>query len=132
MADNLFINEDMRDSVFVYEQAKSLRFLLSRMPMRRNIASQQVKLRPVLEEKLTALPIPKYDTTMKIALGFWDELLSASLIIMWELMKSSWCPSPNAYSILQATQVAQRCSKGVQRDDQSNARLSNQDVHNLF
>ena len=70
MAYNLFINEDMRDNVFVYEQAKLIRFLLSRMPTIRNIASQQIKLRLVLDEKLTVPSIPKFDTKVKIALGF--------------------------------------------------------------
>ena len=29
-------------------------------------------------------------------------------MVVWELMKSSWCPSPNADSILRATQDVQR------------------------
>ena len=69
MAYNLFIYEDMRDCVFVYEQATLIRFLLSRMPTIRNIASQQIKLRLVLDEKLTASSIQKSDTKGKL---YWD------------------------------------------------------------
>ena len=45
---------------------------------------------------------------MKIGLGFFDELLRTSLIVVWELMKPSRCPSPNTDSILRATQEVQR------------------------
>ena len=36
------------------------------------------------------------------------ELLRTSLMAVWELMRPSWCPSPNADSILRATQDVQR------------------------
>ena len=51
MAYNPFINEDIRDCYFDYKQAVLLRFLPSRISAIRSIASQQVKLGLVLEEK---------------------------------------------------------------------------------
>ena len=45
---------------------------------------------------------------MEFGLGFSDELLRTSLMVVWELMRPSWCPSPNADSILRATQDVQR------------------------
>ena len=45
---------------------------------------------------------------MEFGLGFSDELLRTSLMAVWELMRPSWCPSPNADSILRATQDVQR------------------------
>ena len=45
---------------------------------------------------------------VEFGLGFSDELLRMSLMVVWELMKPSWCPSPNADSILRATQDVQR------------------------
>ena len=59
MACNISIKEIMRDCYFVYERAKLLRFLLSRIPTITKIASQQIKLRLLLEEKMTAPSIPK-------------------------------------------------------------------------
>ena len=41
-------------------------------------------------------------------MGFSDELLRTSLMVVWELMRPSWCPSPNSDSILRATQDVQR------------------------
>ena len=67
MAYNPFINEDIRDCFFDYEQAVLLIFWTSR------IASIQ-----------------------------------QSSMVVWELMKPSWYPSPNANSILRATQDVQR------------------------
>ena len=48
------------------------------------------------------------DKRVEFGLGFSDELLRTSLMAVWELMKPSWCPSPNADSILRATQDVQR------------------------
>ena len=61
-----------------------------------------------MEEKVTATSVPKSDNRVEFGLGFSDELLRTSLIVVWELTKPSWCPSPNADSILHATQDVQR------------------------
>ena len=62
----------------------------------------------VLEEEVTAPSVPKSDKRVEFGLGFSDELLRTSVMVVWELMRPSWCPSPNADSILRATQDAQR------------------------
>ena len=85
-----------------------LRFWLSRTSTIRSVASQQVKLGLVLEEKLTAPSVPKSDNRVEFGLGFSDEILRTGLMEVRELMKSSWCLSPNANSILRATQDVQR------------------------
>ena len=61
----------------------------------------------VLEEEVTAPSVPKSDKRVEFGLGFSDELLRTSLMAVWELMRPSWCPSPNADSILRATQDVQ-------------------------
>ena len=108
MAYNPFINEDIRDCFFDYEQAVLLKFSTSRMATIRSAANQQTKLGIVLEEKLIAPSVPKSDNRVQFGLGFSDELIRTSLMVVWELMKPSWCPSPNADSILRATQDLQR------------------------
>ena len=57
---------------------------------------------------MTATLLLKSDNRVEFGLGFSDELLRTSLMVVWELMKPSWCPSPNADSILRATQDVQR------------------------
>ena len=104
MAYNTFVIEDLRDCFFDYEQAVLLRVMTSR----RGAANQQTKLGLVLEEKVTAPSVPKSDNRVEFGLGFLDELLRTSLMVVWELMKPSWCPGPNADSILRATQDVQR------------------------
>ena len=84
-----------------------LRFWTSRIAAIRNAANQQDKLGLVLEEKRTAPSVPKSDNRVEFGLGFSDELLRTSLMVMFELMKPSCCPSPNADSILSATQDVQ-------------------------
>ena len=101
-------NEDIHDCFFDYEQAVLLRFWTSRIATIRSAATQQAKLVLVLEEKVTAPSVPKLDNRVEFGLGFSDELLRTSLMVVLELMKSSWCPSPNADSILRATQDVQR------------------------
>ena len=104
---NPFLNEDIHDCFFDYEQAVLLRFWTSRIATIRRAATQQAKLGLVLEEKVTAPSVPKSDSRVEFGLGFSDELLRTSLMVVLELMKSSWCPSPNADSILRAAQDVQ-------------------------
>ena len=48
--------------------------------------------------------VPKSDNRVEFGLGFSDELLRTSLLVVWERMKPSWLPSTNANLILRATQ----------------------------
>ena len=108
MAYNPFLNENIRDCFFDYEQAVLLRFWTSRIATLRSAANQQTKLGLVLEEKVTAPSVPNSINRVQFGLGFSDELLRTSLMVVWELMKPSWCPSPNTDSILRAIQDVQR------------------------
>ena len=81
---------------------------MSRIATKRSAANQQAKLGLVLEERVTAPSVPESDKGVEIGLGFSDELLRTSLMVVWELMRLSWCPSLNADSILNATQNVQR------------------------
>ena len=85
-----------------------LRFWTSRIVTIKNVNNPQAKLGLVLEEEVTAPSVPKSDKRVEFGLGFSDELLRTSLMAVWELMRPSWCPSPNADSILRATQDVQR------------------------
>ena len=105
---NPFLNEDIHDCFFDYEQAVLLRLWTSRIATIRSAANQQTRLGQVLEEKVTALSVPESDKGVEFGLGFSDELMRTSLMVVWELMRPSWCPSPNADSILLATQDVHR------------------------
>ena len=108
IAYNPFLNEDIRDCFFDYEQAVLLRFWTSRIVTIKSVNNSEAKLGLVLEEEVTATSVPKSDKRVEFGLGFSDELLRTSLMTVWELIKPSWCPSPNADSILRATQDIQR------------------------
>ena len=108
MAHNPFLNEDIRDCFFDYELAVLLRFWTSRIATIRSAANQQAKLGLVFEEKVTAPSVPKSDNRVEIELGFSDELLRTSLMVVRELMKPSWRRSPNFDSILRASQDVER------------------------
>ena len=108
IAYNPFLNEDIRDCFFDYEQAVLLRFWTSRIATIRSAANRQTRLGLVLEEKVAAPSVLKPDKRVEFGLGISDELLRTSLMVVWQLVKPSWCPSPNADSILHATQDVQR------------------------
>ena len=108
IAYNPFLSEDIRDCFFDYEQAVLLRFWTSRIVTIKSTNNPQTKLGLVLEEEVTAPSVPKSDKRGEFGLGFSDELLRTSLMVVWELMRLSWCPSSNADSILRATQDVQR------------------------
>ena len=108
IAYNPFLSEDIRDYFFDYGQAALLRFWTSRIATIRSAANPQTKLGLVLEKKVAAPSVPESDKRVEFGWRISDELLRTSLMVVWELMRPSWCPSPNAYSILQATQDVQR------------------------
>ena len=108
IAYNPFLREDIRDYFFDYEQAVLLRFWTSRIATIRSAANQQTRLGLVLEEKVTAPSVPESDKRVEFGLGFSDELLRTSMMMVWKLLRPSWCQSPNSDSILLATQDLQR------------------------
>ena len=107
IAYNPFLSEDIRDYFFDYGQSALLRFWTSRIATIRSAANPQTKLGLILEEKVAAPSVPESDKRVEFGLGFSDKLLRTSLMVLWELMRPSCCPSPNADSILQATQDVQ-------------------------
>ena len=108
IACNPFLSENIRDCFFDYEQAVLLRFWTSRIVTIKSANNPQTKLGLVLEEEVTAPSVPKSDKRVEFGLGFSDELLRTSVMVVWELMRPSWCPGPNADSILRAAQDVQR------------------------
>ena len=125
IAYNPFLAEDIRDCFFDYEQAVLLRFWTSRIATIRGAANQQTRLGLILEEKVAATSVPKSDKRVEFGLGFSEELLRTSLMVMWELMKQSWCPSPNADWIL-------RAQKDIQRELNSDCNLRDLIVYNVM
>ena len=85
-----------------------LRFWMSRIVTIKSATNPQIKMGLILEEEVTAPSVPKSDKRVEFVLGFSDELLRTSLMAVWELMRPLLCPSPNADSILRATQDVQR------------------------
>ena len=108
IAYNPFLSEDIRDCFFDYEQAVLLRFWMSRIVTIKSATNPQIRLGLILEEEVTVPSVPKCDKRVEFGLGFSDELLRTSLMVVWELMRPSWFRSPNADSILRATQDVQR------------------------
>ena len=82
MAYNPFINEDIHDCFFEYEQAVLLRFCPSRIATMRSASNQQTKMGLVFEEKVTATSVRKSDDRVEFGLGFSDELLRTSLMVV--------------------------------------------------
>ena len=60
-----------------------LKVWLSRIATIRSSANQQDKLGLVLEEKVTAPSVPKNDNQEEVVLGFTEELLRTSLMVVW-------------------------------------------------
>ena len=86
IAYNPFLSEDIRNYFFDYEQAVLLRFWTSRIATIRSAANPQTKLGLVLEEKVAAPSVPESDKRVEFGLGFSDELMRTSLMVVWELM----------------------------------------------
>ena len=96
MAYNPFVNEEAREAYFDYEQVIVLNFWVERIKETGMLMVEQPKLGIVLEERVVEPSVPELKGQVSFDCGSWDGPLKTSLVVMWELMKPSWCPHPNA------------------------------------
>ena len=57
---------------------------------------EQPKLGIILEERVVKPSVPGQKGQVNFDCGSWHGPLKTSLLTIWELMKPSWCPHPNA------------------------------------
>ena len=103
MAYNPFVNEEAREAYFDYEQVIVLDFWVERVKETGMLMVEQPKLGFVLEERVFEPSVPELKGQVSFDFGSWDGPLKTSLVTMWELMKPSWCPHPNAGLIYDMT-----------------------------
>ena len=96
MAYNPFVNEEAREAYFDYEQVRVLNFWVERIKETGMLMVEQPKLGIILEERVVEPSVPELNGQVSFDCGSWDGPLKTSLVTMWELMKPSWCPHPNA------------------------------------
>ena len=96
MANNPFVNEEAREAYFDYEQVIVLNFWVERIEETGMLLVEQPKLGIILEERVVEPSVPELKGQVSFDFGSWDGPLKTSLVTMWELMKPSWCPHPNA------------------------------------
>ena len=96
MAYNPFVNEEAREAYFDYEQVIVLNFWVERIKETGMLMVEQPKLGTILEERVVEPSVPELKGQVSFDCGSWDGPLKTSLVTMWELMKPSWCPHPNA------------------------------------
>ena len=96
MAYNLFVNEEAREAYIDYEQVIVLDFWVGPVKETGMLMVEQPKLGIVLEERVVEPSVPELKGQVSFDCGSWDGPLKTSLVTMWELMKPSWCPHPNA------------------------------------
>ena len=81
---------------FDYEQVIVLDFWVERVKETGMLMVEQPKLGIVLEERVVEPSVPELKGQVSFDCGSWDGTLKTSLVTMWELLKPSWCPHPNA------------------------------------
>ena len=96
MAYNPFVNEEAREAYFDYEQVIVLKFWVEHIKETGMLMVEQPKLGIILEERVVEPSVPELKGQVSFDCGSWDDPLKTSLVTMWELMKPSCCPHPNA------------------------------------
>ena len=96
MAYNPFVNEEAREAYFDYDQVIVLDFWVERVKETGMLMVEQPKLDIVLEERVVEPSVPELKGQVSFDCGSRDGPSKTSLVTMWELMKPSWCPHPNA------------------------------------
>ena len=93
---NPFADEEATEAYFDYEQIELLDFRVERTKETGMLMVEQPKLGIILEERLVEPSVHELKGQKSFDCGSWDGPLKISLVIMWEFMKPSWCPHPNA------------------------------------
>ena len=96
MAFNPFVNEEAREAHFDYEKVVVLDFWVERVKKTGILMMEQPNLGIILEERVVEPSVTELKGQVSFDCGSWDGPLKTSLVTMWELMKPSWCPHPNA------------------------------------
>ena len=96
MAYNLFVSEEAREAYFDYEPVIVLNYWVEQIKETGMLMVEQPKLGNILEERVVEPSVPELKRLVSFDCGSWDGSLKTSLVTMWELMKPSWCPHPNA------------------------------------
>ena len=99
MAYNPFVNEEAREAYFDYEQVIVFNFWVERIKETGMLMVEQPKLGINLEERVVEPSVPELKGQVSFDCRSWDGPLKTSLVTMWELMKPSCCPHPNAVLI---------------------------------
>ena len=98
-----FVNEEARKPYFDYEQVILLDFWFERVKETGMLMVEQPKLSIILEQRVVEPSVPQLKGQVRFEFGSWDDPLKTSLVTMWELMKPSRCPHPNAVLIWDMT-----------------------------
>ena len=96
MAYNPFVDEEAREAYFGYEHVMVLDFWVERVKETGMLMLEQLKLGISLKERVVEPSVPELKEKVRFECGSLDGPLKTSLVTMWELMKPSWCPHPNA------------------------------------
>ena len=64
---------------------------------------EQPRLGIIFKERVVEPSIPELKGKLSFECGSLDGPLKSSLVTLWELMKPSWCPHPNAGLICDMT-----------------------------
>ena len=96
MAYNPFVDEEAREAYFDYKQVVLLDFWVERVKETCMLMVEQPKLGIILEERVVEPSVSGLMGQVSFDCGSWDGPLKTSLVTMWEIMKPSWCPHPNA------------------------------------
>ena len=67
-----------------------------------------------MKEQVTVPSVPKSDSRGETGLRFLGKLLRTSLMVVWETMKSSRCPSPKPDLILRAKKHVEGTKRRLQ------------------
>ena len=96
MAYNPFVNEEAREAYFDYKQVVVLDFWVERIKETGMLMMEQPKQGIILGERVVEPSVRELKGKVSFGCGSCDGPLKTSLVNMWELMKPSWCPHPNA------------------------------------
>ena len=96
MAYNPFVDEEAMEAYFGFEQVVVLDFCVERIKETGMLMVEQPKHGIILQELVIEPLVPELKGQVSFDCGSCDGPLKTSFVTMWELMKPSWCPHPNA------------------------------------
>ena len=104
MAYNPFLDSEAGGAHRNYEVAKLLKFWTEKIVEIDTVERERPSLGLILEKTAEVISVPRSSKRVELKMGNGNGMLVTNLVVVWKLLRPSWCPHPHASLIEEVTE----------------------------